>query len=187
MHAEHGVLFDVGRLRSGPRRREGSHTAESKSAEFTSKINVLFLPTRQTARGVSFDRDQLTAHRSLPFGTKAPITDITTDKSVVVHITTAGQMFATASSSFRSLLLAAWGLGIAALSKFALRCSSPFIRVRTRFARTIASAAPQLRPNNRKIKLFSSQHSGYPSSAEASHVAMPPDRATTLSEWETRD
>jgi rare lipoprotein A len=45
----------------------------------------------KTASGASFDRDMPTAaHRSLPFGTRVRITDVSTSKSLVVRITDRG-------------------------------------------------------------------------------------------------
>ncbi len=63
------------------------HSIES----FSGKASYYSYRTARTAQGLSFDRDSLTAaHRSLPFGTKVRVTDVTTNKSVVVRITDRG-------------------------------------------------------------------------------------------------
>lgn len=73
--------------------------AESKSDEtgpnvkrtFTGKASFYSYRRAKTASGSSFDRDQLTAaHRSLPLGTKVRVTDLATNKSVVIRITDRG-------------------------------------------------------------------------------------------------
>lgn len=47
----------------------------------------------KTASGSPYNRDLLTAaHRSLPFGTRVRVTDLTSSKSVVVRITDRGPM-----------------------------------------------------------------------------------------------
>ena len=68
--------------------REVDHTA---NRTFTGKASFYSYRKAKTASGSSFDRDQLTAaHRSLPLGTKVRVTDVATNKSVVVRITDRG-------------------------------------------------------------------------------------------------
>ena len=68
--------------------REVGHTA---NRTFTGKASFYSYRKAKTASGSSFDRDQLTAaHRSLPLGTKVRVTDVATNKSVVVRITDRG-------------------------------------------------------------------------------------------------
>ncbi|WP_456658675.1 septal ring lytic transglycosylase RlpA family protein [Bradyrhizobium sp. JR3.5] len=58
---------------------------------FSGKASFYSYRTSKTASGVAFDRELPTAaHRSLPFGTKVRVTDLATDKSVVVRITDRG-------------------------------------------------------------------------------------------------
>jgi rare lipoprotein A len=58
---------------------------------FSGKASFYSYRRSKTATGASFDRDQLTAaHRSLPFGTKVRVTDVATNRSVVVSITDRG-------------------------------------------------------------------------------------------------
>jgi rare lipoprotein A len=65
---------------SGPARRT-----------FTGNASFYSYRRAKTATGSSFDRDDLTAaHRSLPFGTKVRVTDMATNRSVIVRITDRG-------------------------------------------------------------------------------------------------
>ena len=58
---------------------------------FSGKASFYSYRKAKTASGSSFDRDQLTAaHRSLPLGTLVRVTDVATNKSVVVRITDRG-------------------------------------------------------------------------------------------------
>jgi rare lipoprotein A len=58
---------------------------------FSGKASFYSYKDAKTATGSSFDRDALTAaHRSLPFGTQVRVTDVATNKSVVVSITDRG-------------------------------------------------------------------------------------------------
>ena len=71
----------------GPRE---SPTRKSRRT-FSGKASFYSYGPRKTASGSLFNRDALTAaHRSLPFGTRVRVTDVTTDKSVVVVITDRG-------------------------------------------------------------------------------------------------
>ena len=66
------------------------HSATTKPA-FSGKASFYSYRTAKTANGSSFDRDQMTAaHRSLPFGTQVRVTDLATNKSVVVRIADRG-------------------------------------------------------------------------------------------------
>ena len=69
------------------------HTPTTGSAKrvFSGKASFYSYRKSKTATGSSFDRDELTAaHRSLPFGTRVRVTDLATNKSVVVSITDRG-------------------------------------------------------------------------------------------------
>jgi rare lipoprotein A len=58
---------------------------------FSGKASFYSYRAGKTASGETFDRDLATAaHRSLPFGTKVRVTDVATNKSVVVEITDRG-------------------------------------------------------------------------------------------------
>ena len=64
---------------------------ETPMRGFSGKASFYSYRKAKTASGASFDRDQLTAaHRSLPLGTKVRVTDVATNKSVVVRITDRG-------------------------------------------------------------------------------------------------
>ena len=66
------------------------HSGPAKR-QFSGKASFYSYRRSKTATGASFDRDQLTAaHRSLPFGTKVRVTDVVTNRSVVVCITDRG-------------------------------------------------------------------------------------------------
>ena len=68
--------------RSAPRRTNRA---------FAGKASFYSYPKGKTASGASFDRNAMTAaHRSLPFGTRVRVTDLTSSKSVVVRITDRG-------------------------------------------------------------------------------------------------
>jgi rare lipoprotein A (peptidoglycan hydrolase) len=76
---------------------EPTHRAEDRSAPrssnrvFSGKASYYVYMTGKTASGSSFNRDSLTAaHRNLPFGTRVRVTDLASNKSVVVRITDRG-------------------------------------------------------------------------------------------------
>jgi rare lipoprotein A (peptidoglycan hydrolase) len=70
---------------------EGRSAVRSFNRVFSGKASYYSYRAAKTAEGSSFDRDLLTAaHRSLPFGTKVRVTDLATNKSVVVRITDRG-------------------------------------------------------------------------------------------------
>jgi rare lipoprotein A len=70
---------------------EGHSAARSSDRIFSGRASFYSYRTAKTAEGSSFDRNMLTAaHRSLPFGTKVRVTDVATNKSVVVRITDRG-------------------------------------------------------------------------------------------------
>ncbi len=74
-----------------PRSSEARSAARSFNRVFSGKASYYSYRSAKTAQGSSFDRDMLTAaHRSLPFGTKVRVTDVATNKSVVVRITDRG-------------------------------------------------------------------------------------------------
>ncbi|WP_338695748.1 septal ring lytic transglycosylase RlpA family protein [Bradyrhizobium sp. 26S5] len=61
------------------------------SRTFSGKASFYSYRTGKAASGVAFDRELPTAaHRSLPFGTKVRVTDLVTERSVVVRITDRG-------------------------------------------------------------------------------------------------
>jgi rare lipoprotein A len=69
---------------------EHSATGPTKPA-FAGQASFYSYRPAKTANGSAFDRDQMTAaHRSLPFGTKVRVTDLATNRSVVVSITDRG-------------------------------------------------------------------------------------------------
>jgi rare lipoprotein A (peptidoglycan hydrolase) len=70
---------------------KGLPIPEHAKRTFTGRASFYSYRRAKTASGASFDRDQLTAaHRSLPLGTKVRVTDLATNKSVVVRITDRG-------------------------------------------------------------------------------------------------
>jgi rare lipoprotein A len=70
---------------------EGRSDTRSLNRIFSGKASYYSYQTGKTASGVTFDRNLPTAaHRSLPFGTKVCVTDLATNKSVVVVITDRG-------------------------------------------------------------------------------------------------
>ncbi|WP_375778694.1 septal ring lytic transglycosylase RlpA family protein [Bradyrhizobium sp. ma5] len=70
---------------------EDSPPTQTPSRTFSGKASFYSYRTGKTASGIAFDRELPTAaHRSLPFGTKVRVTDLATDKSVVVRITDRG-------------------------------------------------------------------------------------------------
>jgi len=70
---------------------EGRSDTRSLNRIFSGKASYYSYQTGKTASGVTFDRNLPTAaHRSLPFGTKVRVTDLATNKSVVVVITDRG-------------------------------------------------------------------------------------------------
>jgi rare lipoprotein A len=69
---------------------EHSAAGPTKPA-FSGRASFYSYRSAKTANGLSFDRDQMTAaHRSLPFGTKVRVTDVATNRSVVVRIVDRG-------------------------------------------------------------------------------------------------
>ena len=80
-----------------PIREESAHGSEDRSATrsfnrvFSGKASYYSYQTGKTANGSSFNRNLPTAaHRSLPFGTRVRVTDLATNRSVVVVITDRG-------------------------------------------------------------------------------------------------
>ena len=76
---------------------ESAHRSEDHSATrsfnrvFSGKASFYSYQTGKTASGSSFNRNLPTAaHRSLPFGTRVRVTDLATNRSVVVVITDRG-------------------------------------------------------------------------------------------------
>ena len=76
---------------------ESAHGSEDRSATrsfnrvFSGKASYYSYQTGKTASGSSFNRNLPTAaHRSLPFGTRVRVTDLATNRSVVVVITDRG-------------------------------------------------------------------------------------------------
>jgi rare lipoprotein A len=66
------------------------HSGPAKHT-FSGRASFYSYRRAKTATGSSFDRDRLTAaHRSLPFGTKVRVTDVATNRSVIVQITDRG-------------------------------------------------------------------------------------------------
>ncbi len=66
--------------------RDGSYSAEGKASYYGAKHHG-----KRTASGEKFDQHQLTAaHRSLPFGTRVRVTNLSNDKTVVVRINDRG-------------------------------------------------------------------------------------------------
>jgi len=71
----------------------GEHkgAADAPKRVFSGKASFYSYRKAKTASGSYFDRDQLTAaHRSLPLGTRVRVTDVSTNRSVVVRITDRG-------------------------------------------------------------------------------------------------
>jgi rare lipoprotein A len=65
--------------------------AGSTDRVFSGMASFYSYKNAKTSTGSSFDRDALTAaHRTLPIGTKVRVTDVATNKSVVVSITDRG-------------------------------------------------------------------------------------------------
>jgi rare lipoprotein A len=69
-----------------------SHPAkQSSNRVFSGKASFYSYQTGKTASGASFNRNLPTAaHRSLPFGTRVRVTDLATNRSIVVVITDRG-------------------------------------------------------------------------------------------------
>ena len=64
---------------------------QSLNRVFSGRASFYSYEKGKTASGSPFNRDSLTAaHRSLPFGTRVRVTDLTSSKSVVVRITDRG-------------------------------------------------------------------------------------------------
>jgi rare lipoprotein A len=58
---------------------------------FSGKASYYSYSKQKTASGATFDKNSLTAaHRNLPFGTHVRVTDVKSNKSVVVRITDRG-------------------------------------------------------------------------------------------------
>jgi rare lipoprotein A len=72
--------------------RSDEHSAKrSSNRVFSGKASFYSYKAGKTANGSTFNRDLRTAaHRSLPFGTKVRVTDLATNRSVVVVITDRG-------------------------------------------------------------------------------------------------
>ena len=74
-----------------PDGRSNKSEATPTKKTFSGKASFYSYSKGKTASGASFDRDMPTAaHRTLPFGTRVRITDVSTSKSVVVRITDRG-------------------------------------------------------------------------------------------------
>src|SRR3954447_5558232 len=72
-------------------RAEDRSGTRSVKRSFTGKASFYSYRTGKTASGLLFNRNSLTAaHRTLPFGTRARVTDVATSKSVTVTITDRG-------------------------------------------------------------------------------------------------
>jgi rare lipoprotein A len=70
---------------------EGHSGTRSFTRVFSGKASYYSYQTGKTASGSSFNRNLPTAaHRSLPFGTRVRVTDLATNRSVVVVITDRG-------------------------------------------------------------------------------------------------
>jgi rare lipoprotein A len=70
---------------------EDRSDARSSNRVFSGKASFYSYQTGKTASGATFDRNLPTAaHRSLPFGTQVRVTDLATNKSVIVVITDRG-------------------------------------------------------------------------------------------------
>jgi rare lipoprotein A len=70
---------------------EGHSASGHANRTFSGKASFYSYSIGKTASGSSFDRDLPTAaHRSLPFGTKVRVTELRTNKSVIVRITDRG-------------------------------------------------------------------------------------------------
>jgi peptidoglycan lytic transglycosylase len=69
----------------------GQSNSRSTKRVFFGKASFYSYRRAKTASGSRYDRDQFTAaHRSLPLGTKVKVTDLATNKSVVVRINDRG-------------------------------------------------------------------------------------------------
>jgi rare lipoprotein A len=74
-----------------PHESEGSLGSRPVPHVFSGKASFYSYKAGKTASGALFNRDLPTAaHRSLPFGTKVRVTDLASNKSVVVVITDRG-------------------------------------------------------------------------------------------------
>jgi rare lipoprotein A len=70
---------------------EGRSDTRSLTGFSLERPHIIRIEPGKTASGVTFDRNLPTAaHRSLPFGTKVRVTDLATNKSVVVVVTDRG-------------------------------------------------------------------------------------------------
>ena len=73
------------------RSSEDRVTRRSSNRVFFGNASYYSYSKGKTASGSTFNRDALTAaHRSLPFGTRVRVTDVASNKSVVVRITDRG-------------------------------------------------------------------------------------------------
>jgi rare lipoprotein A (peptidoglycan hydrolase) len=78
-----------------PSSPEAPSPRQSFNRVFSGKASFYSYSKGKTASGAKFDRDAMTAaHRSLPFGTKVRVTDISSSKSVIVHISDRGPFIA---------------------------------------------------------------------------------------------
>jgi len=72
-------------------RAEDRPRTRSPRRSFTGRASYYSYKSGKTASGLLFNREQFTAaHRSLPFGTRVRVTDVSTRKSVTVTITDRG-------------------------------------------------------------------------------------------------
>ncbi|MGY8685683.1 septal ring lytic transglycosylase RlpA family protein [Bradyrhizobium sp. UFLA05-153] len=77
--------------REPTRDSEARLPARPSNRVFAGKASYYSYSKGKTASGLSFDRNLLTAaHRRLPFGTRVRVTDLKSNKSVVVRITDRG-------------------------------------------------------------------------------------------------
>jgi rare lipoprotein A (peptidoglycan hydrolase) len=73
------------------RRSENASANRSLKRSFSGRASYYSYPGGKTASGSSFNRNLPTAaHRSLPFGTRVRVTDLASNKSVIVTITDRG-------------------------------------------------------------------------------------------------
>jgi len=89
------LQFTPGRpAEQGPTQRAAIHTAPAKAQTLVDGIASYYGREHQgkkTASGEIFDMDQLTAaHRSLPFGCKVKVTNLSNNRSVILRINDRG-------------------------------------------------------------------------------------------------
>jgi len=81
-----GYDRDMGRYPEKAKAREAGWSQEGVISYYADKFQG-----RRTASGKRFDKDAFTAaHRSLPFGTKVEVTNLSNGKSVIVEINDRG-------------------------------------------------------------------------------------------------